>query len=285
MRREGAAALPTSRCQIEDHPVDHRYPEGGRRLAASIIAGRLPNNAVLHGQISRLLVSDEVHRRTHHETSGRLDRRALVRMGTGAVDVFSRRDDTPGINTAVLVLIDGSGSMSHPVGAHRRDTIAQTAAWHIAMAAEDADAKICVAAFYTAAFNGADVYTVKPWDVSMRDRAVTLEHTVGATSTPLAPAIIGAARLFDQVTQATRRIMIVLTDGQCDYGANAVRSACNVAAQLGVEVVGLGMDCAEVVDAFPPRYSLNVTNVEQLATTGLGVLCGMLEDAAGAGAD
>jgi anti-anti-sigma regulatory factor len=39
------------------------------------------------------------------------------------------------------------------------------------------------------------------------------------------------------------------------------------------------MSCKSVIKAFPPRYSINVENLEQLAATGLGVLVAMLEDA------
>jgi hypothetical protein len=45
------------------------------------------------------------------------------------------------------------------------------------------------------------------------------------------------------------------------------------------------MSCASVIAAFPPRYSVNVENIEQLAQAGLGVLVSMLEDANPRGAD
>jgi hypothetical protein len=84
---------------------------------------------------------------------------------------------------------------------------------------------------------------------------------------------------------ATRRVLMVLTDGECDYGPDAVTRACTIAADLGVETVGIGMACAAVTAAFPKRYSVNVENLAQLAQTGLGVLVRMLEDANPAAAD
>ena len=277
--------LNTARCT-----VDVTKALSKDNAVAANIAERLSANRVLHGQISRLLVSEEVHRHTHHETRGRLDRRALVRMGTGAIDVYTQRDDTPAINTAVMILIDGSGSMSvDAAGGHTRMDMAHTAAWHMAFAAEAADAKVCLAAFYTrivgSDMRGAQISIIKPWEDTLARRGVNLASVKPQAFTPLSPAIVGAARMMGDVTQCTRRILIVLTDGDCDYGADAVRQACGVAAQLGVEVVGIGMCAPDVIHAFPPRYSVNVNDLAQLASTGMGVLVDMLEDSNQRGAD
>jgi Mg-chelatase subunit ChlD len=270
---------------------DRHYNAG----AAAKLNKKLPGNSVLHGQISRLLVSSEVHRRTHHETSGRLDRRAIVRMRTGALDVFSKRDDTPGIDTALLILIDGSGSMCADIDSHRpkgiaRMDMAQVAAWHIARAAEGANAKVGVVHFHTpnerarAAMSGADIHVAKDWDRSVQDAAWPILSMQGTSYTPLSQAIVGAAEYLRNVN-ASRHILLVVTDGVCDLGPDTVRAACNIAASMRVEVVGLGMACAEVVDAFPAGYSENIEDLTHLATKGMAVLTRMLEDANPRGAD
>jgi hypothetical protein len=89
---------------------------------------------------------------------------------------------------------------------------------------------------------------------------------------------MAAADMLAEVN-ATRHILMVLTDGECDYGEDGVRTACKLAEDRGIETVGIGMACASVIDAFPPRYSVNVNDLTQLASTGLGVLVTMLEDA------
>jgi hypothetical protein len=265
------------------NPDDNGY-------AADNLARRLPANAVLAGQIGRLLVSDEVRRVTHHESSGRLDRRALVRLQVGASDVYSRKDDTPGIDTALFVLIDGSASMRTGTGrldqGPTRMNIAQTAAYHIARAAELANAKVAIGVFYSLddSVAGAKVVMVKPWHLPLASCAAALAGIFGQAQTPLSPGILAGGRLLADVT-ATRRILMCLTDGECDYGAAGVSKACAIVADDGVEVVGVGMACASVAAAFPPRYSVNVQDLDQLATTGLGVLCTMLEDANPRGAD
>jgi Mg-chelatase subunit ChlD len=284
--QDGAHRLCLSRNSESALPA---LPAGHHAHHAGQLDARMPGNSVLAGQIARLLVSEEVHRRTHHETSGRLDRRALVRMRAGAPDVFSRRDDTPGMDTALLVLVDGSASMAHPVDrlnpqAGNRMDMAQITAWQIAKAAELAGAKVAVAVFYSNPTLGADLQLVKPWHLPTHGSAGHIATMRPLTSTPLSPAILAGADMLATQT-ATRRIMLVLTDGQCDLGDRAVTAACNLAADMGVETVGVGMGCEEVVQAFPPRWSVNVQDLTRLATTGLGVIVDMLEDANQRGAD
>ena len=298
-----AHALTVARNTVSQEGASYGNHAAGRELDQL-----LPRNSVLHGQIGRLLVSEEVHRRTHHESSGRLDRRALVRMRAGAVDVYSRRDDTPGMDTALLVLIDGSSSMDatvvsrHPGALTYTTTsrmgIARTTAWHIARAAEAANAKVAIAVFHTRpdhidprgrklgtnGLTGAQLTVVKPWSVPVADRAGVLARVQASAWTPLSPAIMAGADMLAAIN-ATRHILMVLTDGECDYGNDGVRAACQLADDQGVETVGIGMACAAVIDAFPPRYSVNVTDLTQLASTGLGVLVTMLEDANPRGGD
>jgi nitric oxide reductase activation protein len=164
--------------------------------------------------------------------------------------------------------------------------VAQTAAWHIAKAAEMANAKVSVATFTTNVASPANavVTIVKTWEASVASCANRLASLDPQAYTPMSPAIIACAGLLADVS-ATRRILLVLTDGECDYRAKAVTSACRLAADMGVETVGIGMDCEAVVEAFPPRYSVNVKSLTQLATTGLGVLADMLEDTNPRGAD
>jgi Mg-chelatase subunit ChlD len=244
---------------------------------------RMPRNSVLHGQIARLLVTDEQRRVTHHESSGRLDRRALARMRTGATDVYSRRSDTPGIDTALLILIDASSSMrlTTPSG-HSRMELAQTTAWHIGRAAESANAKLGIASFHWRDNVGTGGYTelemVKPWTMPMAACATTIADIGPGGQTPLSPAIVEAANMLAGI-DASRRIIMVLTDGDCDLGPATVTGACRLAAARGVEAVGIGLNAPRVIAAFPPEYSVNVDNLDQLSAKGLGVLVDMLEDA------
>jgi len=169
--------------------------------------------------------------------------------------------------------------------------MAQVTAWHVAKAAELAGAKTSIVLFQSLSMNdaarelpSARLFVVKDWTDTAIDAAVRIRSLQGQTFTPLSPAIIGAAENLASV-QANRRILLVLTDGQCDLGPQAVSSACNIAATMGVETVALGMACSDVIEAFPRGYSVNVENLEGLASVGMGVLANMLEDANPRGAD
>jgi Mg-chelatase subunit ChlD len=275
----------------EDRPSSHASPETNA-MAAEVLDKLLPKNNVLAGQIGRLLVAEEQRRVTHRESAGRLDRRALTRMRVGALDVYSRRQDTPGINTAVLLLIDGSGSMNASTGMSvrrgrivgsgpTRSALAQTTAWHIAKAAELAGARVCIGVFYSKfGGTGARILVLKDWHETTRNSAAQIASARALTSTALSPAILKGADMLCAQAGATRRILMAITDGECDMGAKAVTKACTLAADQDVEVVGIGMDCASVTAAFPPRYSINVQDLRQLAAAGLGALVSMLEDTA-----
>ena len=244
----------------------------GSDQAARSLDARLPKRAVLSGQISRLLVAPERSWTTHRETSGRLDRRALARVGTGALDVFSRREEQAGVDTALMVLVDGSGSMK----VSGRMETAMVTAWHIASAADTAGARVAVYVFYTGEVS-AKLYPIVEFGESVRARAGGFPHVIPQGFTPLSPAILGAAELLMGEALATRRILMVLTDGDCDLGNARVTEACDIARAWGVEVVGIGIDAPAVAAAFPQGRSVNVRDLSQLGATGLGVLCDLLE--------
>jgi hypothetical protein len=121
----------------------------------------------------------------------------------GARDVFSQRDDTPGIDTALLILVDGSSSMIYGrPGGPSRIELAQTATWHIAKAAEAANAKLAIASFHTpqltqAEMNnsacGALVRIVKPWHVPVS--AYSISQIMPTLSTPLSAAILACSQI------------------------------------------------------------------------------------------
>lgn len=226
-----------------------------------------------------MLVAEEQRRVTHRETSGRLDRRALARMDAGAVDVFSRRTIQPGRDVALGVLWDLSSSMEG-----METSMAAATTWQLAQAAENAGAGFGVYGFSSrcqrphAGIAGVLV-PIWPFGGAPRHPAATLASVKPKGGTRLAPCIMGLGELMLNVP-ASRRIMIVLTDGACDYGQALVRDACGIVASWGVEPVGIGLCRPESVQAFPKGRAVNVNDLKELGRTAMRVIADLLEEGA-----
>jgi hypothetical protein len=238
-----------------------------------VIKNRIPRPALLADSVSRLVLSEARNTNDRYLSSGRFDRRAIGRASWGASNVFARRAYAPGIETAVFLLVDGSDSMR----ADARMVDAQSLAYHLGQAIDDAGAQCAIGAFYA---DGAIMHRFDIGIVMAKDwhEPVDLGRIAALTpdgTTPLSAAIIAASELLATL-DVDRRICLPLTDGQCDLGPDAVRDACAIAAAMGVEVGGLGIgggtDCA---GTFPVGIDLGAG--ANVSTAGLNLLVDMLE--------
>jgi uncharacterized protein YegL len=106
-------------------------------------------------------------------------------------------------------------------------------------------------------------YTIKPLKLQGRknpDR-FQLQHTGGGT--PLDKGIVLARRMLDQAPRS-RRIMIVLTDGEPDSWSEA-RLAIESAERSGIEVFGLGI-CTDAGKSLFTHWQ-SITSVADLPLT------------------
>jgi hypothetical protein len=110
-----------------------------RRAFRKLSKGSLP---ALKARLYQVLKSPERVGWDGGSIGGRFDARRAPRMMAGSEAVFKRRWLSEGVETAVTVLVDMSGSMS---GVRSKD--AADLAWTIAQAAESAGAKVEVAGF------------------------------------------------------------------------------------------------------------------------------------------
>ena len=108
------------------------------------IKNRIPRPALLADSVSRLVLSEARNTNDRYLSSGRFDRRAIGRASWGASNVFARKAYAPGIETAVFLLVDGSDSMR----ADARMVDAQSLAYHLGQAIDDAGAQCAIGAFY-----------------------------------------------------------------------------------------------------------------------------------------
>jgi hypothetical protein len=242
-------------------------PDCGETYAATYAAqlrSLCPRPAKLRTQVAQIIRSQERHGHERFRSVGRMDRRALARIATGAANVYTRRTFVAGVDTAVVILIDGSGSMSSMM------PLAHLMALHLAEAIEAARGKVCIAGFWGGRGN---VTLALAKGFADKFNAGRLAGLDARLTTPLSVSILAAADLLREV-HADRKIVLTLTDGECDLGPATVRAAVAMVTRRGIECAGIGI-CEDVSYAFP--VNATVSDPVQLATEGLATLVRAIE--------
>jgi len=265
--------------------ADLNYARGCYQQAAA--AMHAP--ARLRGAVRRMLRSPEQNGTEHRQLRGRFDRRALVRASMGRQDVYTRRFHVPGQNVALCLLVDLSSSM-------RGSSIDAACALAVALAkaAEQAGAAVEVLGFHqptTSMHTTATLIMLK--EASERTSSEQTQAQLGAmvqlanSGTALAPAIVQCSERLAANLQATRRMLMVLSDGECSYGKDTVKLAVRMAQQQhATEVIAFGLGNGMSAESFANMFGTNVVHVsgsdlDQLDHKAFDELARKLERAAG----
>lgn len=240
------------------------------------IAGKLRSPAKVRRDVTKAVRAPDLLDVEHYHTRGRFDARAYVRVDAGAVNVFRRRTDTPGQTAAVSLLLDLSGSMSG-----ERAEAAACLALHLGDALKAAAVPFEIAGFIRARGEGAAHGLVMAKD--FRTTWTDARDAVGALSaaatggTAMMPGIKAMAARLRARAGVSRRILLVLTDGQDGFSAGSNKAAIKAADAMGVEVIGLGMfyDASHVFGA--SRHVL-VSSLADVSAKGLSALVDVLHD-------
>jgi len=175
--------------------------------------------------------------------SGSLNVRSLHR---GDDRLFQRRDDVDGIDSAVSILIDRSGSMCGALGD------ACSVAYALADSLINAEVQVQLITF------GSSASVALPWTTN-RSKVRDVLSRVGSGG---GTNDRGAVRLALESLLARperRRVIFVLTDGRGFI--DDVRGLCQSAKALGVTVIGVGIGCS-VSDIY--SQAITIKNVSQL---------------------
>lgn len=202
----------------------------------------------LRYQVRRLLESSGREDLDSHRLAGSLDTRRIA-ASAWTSRVFARRIEEAGIDAAVVVLIDLSGSMSGP-----RAQIAVPAAMALMTTIEAAQASVLGAVF------GDEVGPFKAWAEPVRRVAPQARRLMLAGGTNDWFALRWA---HDQLLRhpAPRKIVLSLTDGVGDpYKA---RTQIEAGSRLGIQTIGIGIQ-ANVTWVYGPT----APRVEALADLG-----------------
>lgn len=207
----------------------------------------------LRTRLNGLIQASKLKRSPPRRVGSRVDTRSLHRLSTMDTRVFRGRTEKPAVNTAVVVLLDQSGSMRRTM----RD--ATKAAMAVSLALESIPGvKLSIAGFNSVKNERGDAYTpaISPMKSFNKrtDKDCFVPHCGGGT--PVAEALWwSASELLAQHT-VERRIVICITDGDPD-DFNQTKSIVDKLKGARIETNAIGIDVPISRELFPVNCSIN----------------------------
>lgn len=200
---------------------------------------RASTNA-LRARLAGLLQAKQQVRCLPARRGRRLDNRSIVRVQAGVEQrAFRGRSERQGVNTAVHILLDRSGSM---YGEEIR--LANDCLLAVKIASESLRGVNLGISAFPASDAGGYVPVLRHGE-TLKGSKVGLSADGG---TPLTEALWGVAVQM-QPLEEDRKVVIVLTDGQPHNGP-AVHASIRKLEQLGYEFVGIGIQDTSVANYF-----------------------------------
>lgn len=191
---------------------------------------------------------------------GALDHGSLHRLQTGNPRIFRKEAEQAGLNTAVHILLDVSGSMSGaPIALARQTCFA------VAKALENIrGVNPAVTAF------PATASTSSVFPIMRHGQKVPNSFDINASGgTPLAATLWWVMQTMLPLREQ-RKIILIITDGVPD-SAHAARQALNMAQKLGFEVYGVGIRDDHIAQLLP-QTSRVINDLPDLAPAMFGLL-------------
>jgi len=211
----------------------------------------------IRNEIKRLLENTGRSDWSPHRKAGSLNVRALPSISTGNVNLFKRRDEVEGVDSAVLILLDNSGSMEYL----NKDGVTRMQAAVPVVVALHAAATAAGAAVAVDAFS-IGTTPVVGWGAPTAKLAGLISKINPNYNTNDYQAVrLAGDKLLARPEQ--RKVLIVITDGNGDRE----RTSKHVAAleRCGVTVIGIGILLdSEMTSVYPS--SINVKNLQDLAS-------------------
>ncbi|MFO1431267.1 MAG: VWA domain-containing protein [Candidatus Competibacteraceae bacterium] len=210
-------------------------------------------SVVLRARLAGLVQASRLCRSPPHRTGQRLDSRQLHRLAVRDPRLFQHRREQPAVNTAMLVLLDRSGSMEGT-----KIQVAREAVLATALALETIPGvQVATAAF---PLDDKDVWPLTGFGQRVQ---VTLPR-YGLTAdglTPLAEALWWVAwQLLRR--REPRKLALIVSDGYPSDGP-AAQTAITRLTAAGLELVGIGIQTNGVQELFPS--GLTIQRLEDLA--------------------
>lgn len=173
-------------------------------------------------------------------SSGRkIDSKRLVRMGMGDARIFKRKTEQKALNTAVVILLDTSGSMAQNVDKSRtRQQIANSAAYALHYALQGMSGVSAATVSFAKKGSGVPaLLQVCAFNIKPNSRSFNLDSHGG---TPIDKALWYARAALLQRPEP-RKVILLLTDGH-PSSASRCEAATSRCYRDGIEIAALGID-------------------------------------------
>lgn len=208
--------------------------------------------AKLRYEVKRLFENTASESFERNLKSGRLNVRALTRHSI-TQNLFQRRYEEEGIDSAVVILLDVSGSMYDMIrvraGEPKVSRMASAAPVCVALLETLSAAQVATALVTF------DDYTsvLKPWAMNYRKAIPMLERIAGMGGSDDATALMHVHQMLYKRPEQ-RRLCFVLTDGQGDIAQ--AKAQVESAARLGITTIGIGIN-ADVSHVYPNNVQID----------------------------
>jgi len=208
------------------------------------------------------LLQTKILSRASSGRRGRLDTGHLHRLAVSDPRVFRTKSERVGIDTAVHILLDCSGSMV------RRIHLACQACYAVASALEASRINVAVTAFPGAQLPNGSYTTVSP--IIRHGQKVHTTLDLGpAGGTPMGESLWWVMQDMLPLTER-RKLILVITDGDPD-SADCANQAIKQGLLAGFEIYGVGITSSAIMSLLSGR-SVVVNAVTDLAPTMFALL-------------
>jgi cobalamin biosynthesis protein CobT len=264
-----------------------------------LLAGMTGEVNAMRRALERMLLAQEHRDWEHAREAGRLDARRFPAVVAGHCNVFKTRQDRSGLDTAVTILVDLSGSMHGSRAIAARDCVmalceALTRTTVTCEVLGFSNSEMIPGVHEAARAGGMGAYarieTLDMWIFKAfherlfeaKGAIASLDEYAGGDNTDGEALWRAYLRLRDRPEK--RKVMLVLSDGEpCAmtfsddhrvFEAHLREVLARVEGEGRVECVGLGIQSSAVADFY--RRWVCVDDVAQLATEGVGLLAEVL---------
>lgn len=269
--------------------------ESSRDDEYNYLRNQVPPMGRVKNQLSQIIVAPEEAGWFGTQASGRFDRRRITDLSVGSENVFRRRWEKDGHESAVTLLVDGSGSMcGHNIHSAMSVVVSFSETlesmgvsfeacifqdhWEDDKLADYSDTQGKELPEVRTTFEGAKrnsgagsvrLLVIKPRNATLRRYRGTIADGTSCASggTPDYAAIIACADRMLPLPER-RKVLFVITDGN-GAGAARILKLVKTYKNLGVDIigVGIGQDVSEQYE-----LSLTVSQLSDLAGSSMKLL-------------